>query len=121
LTADVKVSNDTESVVFSINVVFQEAVSKEITRTLRNVILIITLLHGSITMADKTHVLSAMGIYDWINSIDVSVLDDFKSYPGSTVSITFDLCLHLLADMAKQEFDQTEFFEPNWKDLSVDK
>ncbi len=27
-----------------------------------------------------------MGIYDWIKSMDVSVLDDFKSNPGS---ITF--------------------------------
>jgi hypothetical protein len=53
-----------------------------------------------------------MGIYDWIKSIDVSVLDDFKSNPGSTVSITF-VVPEEFADMAKQKFDHTEFFEPN--------
>ena len=70
--------------------------------------------------ADKTHTVSAMGIYDWIKSMDVSVLNAFKCDPSSVVSITF-VVPETLANMAKQKFDHTEFFEPNWKDLTVDK
>lgn len=101
-----------KEIMFSTNLVFSEAVSKEITRKLRYPS--INGWYGTngfkvFHMADKTHAVSAMGIYDWIKSIDVSVLDDFKSYPGSTVSITF-VVPEESADMTKQKFDHTEFF-----------
>jgi len=57
-----------------------------------------------------------MGIYDWIKSMDVSVLDDFKSNPGSTVSITF-VVPEEFADMIIRNFSN----QIRKINLSVDK